>query len=815
MSSPNGYRAPHVPTGADLVIDVGANQGDFSIEIAKRNPDLFVVAIEPIPALCTQIQNHAQDAQLDNVIVEQVAIDTAERESTFHVADHHDLGVSSLLPFKQKGISQDEYWKHREDLYFDKEITVKVRPLSAVLGPWAPRSIKFIKIDAQGLDIDVLDSLGPYLEITEAGMLEVPATSHNALYEGENHDLGSALSHLARYGFEPYAVKPNDHAANEYNIFFCKKGMTAVEIESTLRLRGIHLYDGKHYWHNPSNRWEDIEKFAPNEAPLPEQVQFDSSAGLLDLIQPERRIFWGGTCPPLNWIDASTQLFEPSHDYRMPAHTHQAYDVVYLIERDLGTMKAWPQVLDEALRLLRPQGHLVLRTTNSPLLSIFELMNFVNTWGHFDICHEVQDVNGILQIVLKNRATRTRRTDIRGMSFGVITNGQRTAYLKAMFDSIQSLENPSGLPVEILVCCPKDVHEQLTQQGYKLVHVPDPEAFSSLGWITRKKNLLVARAKYGHIAVAHDRYWFAPDFLVELQKFGGDFSALSCRQTMPDGRRFPDWTTMGAEWSWTHPAMLNYGDWSRHMYINGGLIIAQTDVLRDTPWNDLLFWNQAEDIELTRRLRHAGHVPRFARHVQAITQTMREGFMAGFHGVPSAWTSYPLPGPKGSDGTHPLPLSPILFYALFTQKHSPLLLGKGIYVGDTWQQERRRIKLAQGTWGEITFHPKSKRAFKHTLTIACKNPPSDLQIFINDKAVQSKAFIGSRTIRIPLDSSLYQGGKVCRIQLRTDSSDLRLKSISLSLPGTRPVSAGLTHVEARVKKWGESIRRKLRKLRHQ
>lgn len=34
-----------------LIIDVGANAGDFSFEMAKRNIDILVLAIEPNPKL--------------------------------------------------------------------------------------------------------------------------------------------------------------------------------------------------------------------------------------------------------------------------------------------------------------------------------------------------------------------------------------------------------------------------------------------------------------------------------------------------------------------------------------------------------------------------------------------------------------------------------------------------------------------------------------------------------------------------------------------------------------------------------------------
>ncbi|HIV70897.1 MAG TPA: FkbM family methyltransferase [Candidatus Aquabacterium excrementipullorum] len=813
MSSTTSF-AP-VPQGADLVIDVGANQGDFALEVARRNPGLTVLAIEPIPALCQQLDERLSAEALDNVRIENVAIDTEERDAVFHVANHHDLGVSSLLPLNRQDIAKDDYWKNRADLYFDQDITVKVVPLSKVLAPVQPRSIKFIKIDAQGLDIHVLESLGSFLAITEGGMLEVPATHRNALYEGEADDLHSALTYLSGKGFEVYAVKPNDHAANEYNIFFCRKGLDPVHLEDSLQLRGIHLYDGKHYWHNPSDHWDGdpSPRRALNKGVAP-PPQFDDEVDPLSLpLHPDRKVLWGGRFPPLHWIPATEQIFDPAHDYRLPAGHHQHFDLVYLVERDLATIKAWPQVIDEALRLLKPQGILALRTTNTPLLSIFELMGFIHSWGDFEVCHESVDINGVMQIGIRNRAKVPRPTHIDGITFGVITDGKRPEYLKAMFDSIRALDNPSGVPVEILVCSPDAVREQWQQQGYDIRHVPEPTAFGTLGWITKKKNLLVAQARHSHIVVAHDRYWFPSGFLTGLLKFGGDFSALVCRQTTQDGRRFPDWVTMGAEWSWTNPGMLAYGDWSRHMYINGGLMIARTDVLRETPWNEMLFWNQAEDVELTRRLRHAGHIPRLARHVQAVTQTVRAGFMGAFYSVPTHYGRHLLPGVAGADGSARVPTSDTLFYAPLGHHYHEFLSTIGVYVDNGWSHEKKLSVLRHGTWGEITFHPKSKRAYKRLLTLRFKKPPAGATILVNGEEI-TDFDAGSKFVQIQLKPAMAAGGKTCRVHIHAGDTDVKLRSISLSVTGTRPVSAAYAYTKALAQKWNARIRQKIRKIKN-
>lgn len=244
---------------ADIIIDVGANKGEFSFAIASRNPNIHVLAIEPILELSNDIQNRALKENIKNIEVLNIAIDNIEKKADFYVADHADLGVSSLLTFDSDLINKDPYWRKRSDLYFDRTIQVNVLRLDSLLNKRNIHRIRFIKIDAQGVDLNVLESLGEYLKITDAGMLEIPATLKTKLYQGENYDLTSAFYFLNQYNFKIYCIKPNDHAANEYNVFFCKSGLEPDEIEENLKLNGIQLYDGKHFWHLPSNKWEPYD----------------------------------------------------------------------------------------------------------------------------------------------------------------------------------------------------------------------------------------------------------------------------------------------------------------------------------------------------------------------------------------------------------------------------------------------------------------------------------------------------------------------------------------------------------------------------
>ncbi len=244
----------------DLIIDVGANYGEFSMDIGIKNPNIKILAIDPNPNLCKIIKDKISDKNLQNIEIIQLAINTKEGACSFNISDHADSGISSLLPFEQSKIEADSYWNKRSDLNFDRQIEVEVKRLDNLLKNYEINKIKFIKIDAQGVDLNVLESLGKYLEITEAGMLEVSGTLENNLYEGETVDLNKALSTIKTLGFKAYAIKPNDHAANEFNIFFCKESINWKSMEVELNLIGINLYDGKNYWHYPSNKWEPIEQ---------------------------------------------------------------------------------------------------------------------------------------------------------------------------------------------------------------------------------------------------------------------------------------------------------------------------------------------------------------------------------------------------------------------------------------------------------------------------------------------------------------------------------------------------------------------------
>lgn len=237
----------------EIILDIGANHGDFALAVAAARPDITVVAVEPISELCAHIQARSLEMGVDNLIVVEAAIDEVPRAAVINVSQHADWGVSSLLPFDSRTVADNPYWRGRSDLYYDEERRTDVRRLDDVLETFGDCAILFAKVDTQGLDLRVLKSLGARLSTLGAGMMETSTCASTRLYDGEVDDLVCTLNWLSANDFDVYAIKPNDHACNEVNVFFHRRGTDWQKMESDLHLKGIPLYDGKHFWHMPSS----------------------------------------------------------------------------------------------------------------------------------------------------------------------------------------------------------------------------------------------------------------------------------------------------------------------------------------------------------------------------------------------------------------------------------------------------------------------------------------------------------------------------------------------------------------------------------
>lgn len=199
-----------------VVLDVGANNGSFGLNIAQQNPHIQVFGFEPTPQLCELILQKVAAMGLTNYELIPAAVSDYEGKVKFNIAGQADWGCSSLLSFSD---GLDETWPGRTDFKVTETIEVDCITLASFVQARGITAIEFLHCDAQGVDLKVMGSLGEHLKILNRGMLETASSRSVALYKGQ-HTIEDVVLFLVRNGFEIERLTPNDVHCNEVNVIY-------------------------------------------------------------------------------------------------------------------------------------------------------------------------------------------------------------------------------------------------------------------------------------------------------------------------------------------------------------------------------------------------------------------------------------------------------------------------------------------------------------------------------------------------------------------------------------------------------------------
>lgn len=158
-----------LPVDLDLtrgvVVDVGANEGNFSAAVLALAPNATVIAVEPSPGPRARLQ-----ARLgDKLTIVPSALAGESGTAVLHVTAH-DHNTSLHQPREEmQELYEDPGWKVVD------EIEVPTDTLDALVGD---REVAALKLDVQGAEMDVLAGGRRALERTRAVLLEVTFVSH-------------------------------------------------------------------------------------------------------------------------------------------------------------------------------------------------------------------------------------------------------------------------------------------------------------------------------------------------------------------------------------------------------------------------------------------------------------------------------------------------------------------------------------------------------------------------------------------------------------------------------------------------------------
>lgn len=166
----------HIPIlknlSPELVIDVGANKGQFTLMCRELFPDAAIVAFEPLNMPTKQFKDLFNNDH--KVTLHQNAIGQTRGSETIYISRRMDS--SSLLPISK---TQSTIFPGTE---LDHTTIIKIAPLSDFSGSINCSVRTLLKIDVQGFELEVLRGCGTLLQEIDYCYVEC---SYQELYKGQ------------------------------------------------------------------------------------------------------------------------------------------------------------------------------------------------------------------------------------------------------------------------------------------------------------------------------------------------------------------------------------------------------------------------------------------------------------------------------------------------------------------------------------------------------------------------------------------------------------------------------------------------------
>jgi hypothetical protein len=201
-----------------LLIEVGAYDGKDGL--AFYNNGYEVYTFEPKKDLFEDL--YERKKHLNNYTVIEKAVCLSDGKTTFNICKSG--GASSILPFKSDN-ELFQTWPGRPDVLYSGESydvdTIRLDTFIEENG-LQYRTIDYIHVDAQGVDLDVLQSLGKYIGNVKEGVIETVIYEEKIIYVDENNNnvLKNVETFLKENNFEITNVKSNDGQNCEFNVYF-------------------------------------------------------------------------------------------------------------------------------------------------------------------------------------------------------------------------------------------------------------------------------------------------------------------------------------------------------------------------------------------------------------------------------------------------------------------------------------------------------------------------------------------------------------------------------------------------------------------
>jgi FkbM family methyltransferase len=204
-----------------LLIEVGAYDGHDSLSYHANGYRVFT--FEPKRDLFKALYERTK--HLNNYTVIEKAVCLTNGTTTFNICQAG--GASSILPFRSNEELVRTWSANRTDVQYSGEsYVVNTTRLDTFIeeNSLQNETIDYIHIDAQGVDLEVLQSIGGYIKNVRAGVIETVVDPNKSIYRGQTTNVYSNVKEfLMSNGFLISGVTSNDNTACEYNVHFYRQ----------------------------------------------------------------------------------------------------------------------------------------------------------------------------------------------------------------------------------------------------------------------------------------------------------------------------------------------------------------------------------------------------------------------------------------------------------------------------------------------------------------------------------------------------------------------------------------------------------------
>jgi FkbM family methyltransferase len=183
---------PSALAPGDVFVDIGAHIGYYSILAARLvGPAGHVYAFEPSPGSYRLLCKNIELNRLGNVTAFELAVGASPGRGTLYEGPPQNSGLATLDP---------AYGAKRGT---PREVAVDIRPVASVVPEEELVRVRALKIDVEGQELEVLQSLEPLVELNLPLTIFLEWTPRRALpHAGE-----ALLDFCASHGFALHRIR--------------------------------------------------------------------------------------------------------------------------------------------------------------------------------------------------------------------------------------------------------------------------------------------------------------------------------------------------------------------------------------------------------------------------------------------------------------------------------------------------------------------------------------------------------------------------------------------------------------------------------